>query len=169
MLLPVGAAFGALAARTVEFAFAAIFSVVPPRPVKLRMVATIELRTIALRTIGKWPVATGAVTTRPVALHAILAGARKPRAVIAAAIVAWTVKTGLVEARPCAALVAVATFALLPRLGFATRRTVAEILARAVADFAVGETAFAALAARRAITTIEFRTVAALELRAIST
>src|SRR5438128_2357175 len=112
MLLPVGAAFRALAARTVEFALAAIFSVVPPRPVKLRTVATIELRTIAPRTFGA-----------------------------------------------CAARLEVpllAAFAVEPR------RT------RPVAELPVRDTAFAALATRRAITTIEFWTVATVELRTIA-
>jgi tRNA(adenine34) deaminase len=165
MLLPVGAAFGPLSARPVEFAFAAFLPVavtvprvavaIPPRAVKLRTISTIELRPLAER-----PIATG-----PVTLHPVLASARKPRAFVTATLVARTVKAWLVETRP---LVAVATFALLPRLGLAARRTVAEVLARAVAEFAVGETSLAALATRRTITTIEFRTVAAIELRAIS-
>src|SRR5437870_1505828 len=67
MLLPVGAAFRALAARTVEFALAAFIAItiprvavaIPPRPVELRTLSTIELGSLALRTIGKRPIATG--------------------------------------------------------------------------------------------------------------
>src|SRR5262249_36731045 len=66
-------------------------------------------------------------------------------------------------------LVAVATLALLPRLGLAARGPIPKILARPIAELAVGETSFAALAARSTISAIEFRTVAAVELRAIST
>src|SRR5207253_1855965 len=157
-----------LPARPVEFALAAFSPVavaiprvavaVPPRPVELRTVVAIELRPIAKR-----PIATGTIT-----LHAILTRTRKPRALVATAIVARPVKARFVEPRPSTALVAVATLALLPRLGFAARRPIAEILARPVSEFAVGETPFASLAARRAIAAIEFRTVAAIELRAIA-
>jgi hypothetical protein len=45
--------------------------------------------------------------------------------------VARAIKPRFVETRPCTALVTVAILALLPRLGFAMRRPIAEILARA--------------------------------------
>jgi hypothetical protein len=163
MLLPVHPSFGTLAARTVEFALAAFFAAaitiprvavaIPPRAVEFRTILAIELRPLA-----EWPVA----------LHAILARTRKPWALVATAIVAGTVKARLVEPRPRAAILAVATFALLPRLGFAARRPIAEILARPIAELAIGEPSFAALAARRTISTIESRTVATIKLRAIS-
>src|SRR5205823_7087892 len=73
-----------------------------------------------------------------------------------------------IELRPRAAILAVATFAALPRLGFAAWRPIAEILARPIAEFAIGEPPLAALAARRTISTIESRTVATIKLRAIS-
>src|SRR5262249_8272766 len=133
MLLPVRAPFRALAARPVELALAAISVAIPARTIEFRTILTIEPRSLAQR-----PVDTGTI-----ALRAILATARKPRALVAAAVIAGSVKTRLVETRPRTALAAVALSALLPRFGFPMRRPVAEILARPITEFAVGEPAFA--------------------------
>jgi hypothetical protein len=139
MLLPILAAFGtprdALAIPRVALAIPMVALVVPTRPVKLRPVSAIEFRPLAKRPIAARAVALHTISRVAVAIPggavAIpVARARKARAFVAAAITR-AIETRLVETRPCAALVAVATLALLPRLGFAMRRPFAEILARA--------------------------------------
>jgi hypothetical protein len=119
-----------------EFTLAALFPVVTTRAIKLRPVTAIEFRPLA-----KW-----SVTAGPIALHAIsrvaiaiprvavaipVARTRETRALVTTTVVTRTIETRFVETRPCAAIVTVATLALLPRLGFAVRWPIAEILARA--------------------------------------
>src|SRR5207244_1290382 len=71
------------------------------------------------------PIAAGTVARRT-----ILTRTRKPRTLVAAAILARLAVARLVET-PRRSFRAVIALALLPRLGFATARTVAKILARA--------------------------------------
>ena len=157
MLLPVHAAFRPLAAGAIELAFSPFFAVtLPARTVEFRAVGAIKPRPIP---------------ERPVALHPILARTRKSRALVTPTIIARTVETRLVETRPCATFFASASLALLPRLGLAARRPIAEILARPVAarpvtEFAVGETSLAPLTAWRAH--LESRTVATIKLRTVA-
>ena len=82
-----------------------------------------------------------AAATRREALTPCLSSRRKKRA-------ARTIKPRLVETRPCTALAAVVPLALLPRLGFAMRRSIAEILARATISAVGSATGEFALAAK---------------------
>ena len=104
MLLPVGTALGTLAPAVATISAFAV--AIPARPAELR----------------------------PVALLAVIAGPRETRPITATAVVARLVVTRLVKIprtiawRTRVAITAVIT--LLPRLGLATRRPIAEILAR---------------------------------------
>lgn len=155
MLVPVGAAFGTLA-----------------RPIEFRPVAAASSAVVIAITTG--PIKLGTLTERTIARCAIVARAREPRTVLAAAVFATvvTLLPRLVLAAIAAAEILARTLAeILARRTIATRTRVALLPGLGIAALATIARAVATVgaASRKLALAVElaFRTITARRIRAL--
>jgi hypothetical protein len=187
MLLPVHPPFRPIAARPIKIAALAPFSrvavAIPARAIELRTIPTVARKT---RTIATAAI-TCAIVPLPPRLHlAAVAVSKIPSAVAIAKILARPVgefAVGEPALRALATRLTIATIELrtitavefrtvtarleVPPLAASTVVTVEPRRTRPVAELAIGELPFRALAARCTVAAIELRSVTSLEFRSI--